>query len=77
MVCEQGGISGLRILGRTFGGLVLQGQPGGSSERNIFEYSCTEEETGAVKAIFEDGFNFVTSKARKKFNIAASAVQRE
>ena len=53
MVCGQGGISGICIGGRTFGGLVLQGHPGGSSVRNIFEGSFTEEGTGAGKVIFE------------------------
>ena len=33
--------------GFKFGGLGLQGQPGGSSASNMFDGSCTEEGTGA------------------------------
>ena len=65
MVCGQGGLSGLHRGGRTFGGLVLQGQTYGYSERNILEDSCTEEGMGSVKAIFEGGFKFSASEARK------------
>ena len=36
-VCVRGGLSGLHIGGKTLGGLGLQGQPGVSSVRNIFE----------------------------------------
>ena len=43
VVCGQGGLSGIHIEGRTFCGLGLQGQPYGSSKRNTFEDSCTEE----------------------------------
>ena len=64
MVFLRGSIYGLRIGGRTFGGLGLQVQPDGYSERNIFEYSCTEEETGAGKVIVEGGFDFAASEAR-------------
>ena len=45
--------------------------------RNIFEDSCTEEGTGAGKAIFEGGLNFAASESRKKFDSTASAFQRE
>ena len=45
-------------MGRTFGGLELQGQPDGYPVINIFEGLFTEEGTGSVKAIFEGGFNF-------------------
>ena len=77
MVCGQGGISGLRRGGITFGGLQLQGRPDGYSVRNIFEYSCTEEGTGIGKAIFEGVFGFSDSKERKKIDSTASVVQRE
>ena len=60
-----------------FGGLGLQGQPDGSSVRNMFQGSFTEEGTGAGKDIFELGFKFSASEARKKLYIKASAVQRE
>ena len=62
---------------QNFGGLVLQGQPDGSSEINISEDSCTEEVTGSVKAIFGGGFNFLASEAKKKFSSTYSVVQRE
>ena len=75
MVCGRGGISGLRRGGRTFGGLGLQGQPDGSSVSNIFEGPFTEEGTGAGKAIFEGGFKFADSEARKNFDITYSADQ--
>ena len=77
MVCGQGGLSILRIGGRKFGGLGLQGHPDGSSEINIFEDSCTEEGTVSGKAIFEGGFKFVDSEARNYFDSIVSAVQRE
>ena len=60
-----------------FSGLGLQGHPDGSLVRNIFEYSFTEEGMGTGKAIFEGGFKFASSEARKTFNSTASAVQRE
>ena len=76
MVCGGGGggLSGLHRGGSTFGGLGLQGQPDGSSVRNVFEGSFTEEGTGSGKAIFEGGFKFSASGARKNFDSAASAV---
>ena len=40
----------------------------------MFEGSFTEEETGAVNAIFEEGFKFVASESRKKFDSTASVV---
>ena len=55
-----------------FGGLGMQGQSDGSSVNNISEGSFTEEGTGARKAIFERGFKFAASEARKKFDITAS-----
>ena len=36
-----------------FGGLGLQGHPDGSSVRNMFEGSFTEEVTVSGKAVFE------------------------
>ena len=45
-------------------GLGLQVQVDGYSERNIFEFSSTEEGTGAREAIFEGGFKFSASDAR-------------
>ena len=53
------------VLVRTFGGLDLQDQPDGYSERNIFEDLCTKEGIGAGKVIFEGGFKFAASEARK------------
>ena len=52
-------------------------QPDRSSVRNILEDSCTEEETGAEKYIFEVGLKFAASEARQKFDSTTSAVQRE
>ena len=75
VVCGQRGFSGLHRRGRTFGGLGLKGQPDGSSVRNIFEDSFTEKGTLAGKAIFEGGFKFETSEARKKFKSTYSADQ--
>ena len=43
----------------------MKDQPDGYSVRNIFEDSCTEEGTGAGKAIFEGGLKFAVSEARK------------
>ena len=73
MVCVRGGLSAICRGGKTFGGLGLKGRPDGSSVRNIFEGSLTEEGTRAVKDIFEVGFKFAASEARKKFHIAASS----
>ena len=57
-----------------FGGLGLQGQHEGSSVSNIFEGSSNEEGMGAGKAaIFEGGFKFAASEARKKLDSTASA----
>ena len=51
-----------------FGGLGLQGLPDGSSVSNIFEGPFNEEKTGSGKAaIFEGGFKFAASEAKKKF----------
>ena len=69
MVFGQGGLSGIRRGGIAFDGLRLQGQSDGSSVRNIFEGLFTEEGTGLGKAIFDGGFKFSASEARKKFNI--------
>ena len=77
MVCGQGGLYGICIGGREFGGLRLQGQPGGFSVRNTFEDSCTEELMVEVKAIFEGGFNFAASESRKKSDSTNSEFQRE
>ena len=74
MVCVGGGISGLRKGGITFGGLGLKVRPDEYSVRNVFEVSFAEE--GSGKAIFEGGFNFSASEARKKFYSTASEVQR-
>ena len=60
-----------------FVGLGLQGQLGGYSVRNIFEDSFTEEVMVTIKAVFEGGFTFVASEARKKLDRTASAVQRD
>ena len=43
--------------------------------RNIFEGSFTEEGVGAVKAIFEVGFKFAASEARKKLDSTSSSDQ--
>ena len=75
MVCVPGGLSGIRTVGKTFGGLGMQDQPDGSSVINMFEGSFTEEGTGAVKDIFEGGFKFVAYEAGKKFDSIASEVQ--
>ena len=77
MVCVQGGLSGLHIVGRTFCGLRLQGQTEGCSISNIFKGSFTEEGTGVGKAILEEEFKFESFEARRNFDITDSAVQRE
>ena len=43
--------------------------------RNVFEVSFTQEGTGTGKSVFEGGFKFSASEARKKFNSKHSAVQ--
>ena len=43
--------------------------------RNIFEGSFNEEGTRSGKAIFEGGFKFEASEARKKFNSTYSVDQ--
>ena len=73
MVCGQGGLSILHRGGIKFDGLGLQDQPNGSSVRNVFEGLFTEKEMGAGKAIFEGGFKFEASEARKQFDSTASA----
>ena len=73
MVCGRGGLSGLRRGGITVGGLGMQGQPDGSSVRNNCEGLFTEEVTRVGKAVFEGGFKFAASEARKKFDITDSA----
>ena len=64
VVCGRGGLSGLHRGGRIFGGLSLQGQYDRFPERNIFEYSCNEEGTGAGKDVFEGGFKFAAYDSR-------------
>ena len=76
MVFGQGGLSGILRGGILIDGLGIQRQPDGSSKRNIFEDSCTEKGTGEGNAIFEGGFKFASSEARKKFDITDSAVHR-
>ena len=56
-----------------FGGLGLKVQPDELAVNNIFEASFTEEVTGAGNAIFERGFNFLSSESRKKLNSISSA----
>ena len=72
MVCGHGGLSVLYREGRTFGGLGMQGQYDESSVINISEVSLTEEGTGALNYIFEGGFKFAASEARKFSNSTAS-----
>ena len=50
----------------------MQGQPDGSSVRNILEVSLTEEVTGAREDVFEVVFNSVASEERKKLDSTAS-----
>ena len=75
MVRVQGGISGLRIGGRTFFVLGLKDQLDGSSVRDIFEVSFTEDVKGAEKDIFEGLFRFSASVSRKMFDSTASEYQ--
>ena len=77
MVCGQGGLSGLNIGSRRFFGLGMQGKPDGYSVVNILEGSFTEEGKVAGKVIFEGGFKFEDSQARKRFERIYSAVQRQ
>ena len=53
VVCGQGYLYGIHMGRKMFCGLGLQVQPDGSSVRNIFEGSLTEEVTGEGKDIFE------------------------
>ena len=57
--------------------LRLQVQPDEYSVRNIFEGLCSEEVTVSGKDVFEAGFKFEASKARKKFGVTSSSVYRE
>ena len=52
---------------------MLQGNPDGSSVRNIFEGSLTEDRKEKVKDIIEVGFKFAVSEALNKFDTTASA----
>ena len=52
VVCGQVGISGLCKVVRKFVGLGMQGHSNGSSVRNVFEVSFTEEATVARKYFF-------------------------
>ena len=73
MVCSQGGLSGIHRGGIKFGGLGMQGHPGISLVRNIFKCSFTEYGKGSGRYIFEGGFKFSASEARKKFDIISSS----
>ena len=53
-------------------GLGLKGQPDGYLVTDIFEASFTEQGTVSGKDIFERGFKFSASEARKKFDNTAS-----
>ena len=64
VVCERGGLSVIYRGGIPFGGLGLQGRPDGSSVRNIFEGSFTEEGMGSGNDIFERKLIFSASEAR-------------
>ena len=77
MIRGQGGRSGLHRGGKTFGGLGLQGQSDGSSVRNIFEGSFTEEVTVSVKAVFEVVLKFEASEAGKNFDRTDSVYKEE
>ena len=66
MVFQRGGLSGLCIGRRTFGGLVLQGKPDGSSERFVLKIRAPNREQEQEKAIFRGGgFNFSASETKK------------
>ena len=54
---------------------MLQGNPDGSSVRNIFEGSFTEDRKEKGKDIIEVGFKFAVSEVLKKFDTTASAYQ--
>ena len=77
MVCEQVGISGIHIGGRTFSRLGIQGQLNGYSVRNMFEISFTEEVMGAGKDVLEGVFKFAASESRNKFDRKSSAARGE
>ena len=61
MVYGRGGLSVICRRVRNFGRLGLKVWHDGSSVRNIFEDSFTEEVTGAVKDFFDGRFKFVAS----------------
>ena len=73
VVYGRGGLSGICRGSITCGGLGMKFQPDVSLVSNIFEGSFTEEVTGSGKSVFEVGFNFEASEARKKFYSTASA----
>ena len=72
MVCGKGGLSGLCIGGRTFGGLGLQDHSNVSLVSNIFEGSFIEEVKLSGKSIFEVGFKLAASEERNKLDSTAS-----
>ena len=74
-VCGRGGIYVIHRGGRKFVGLVLQGQPDGSTVSNIFEGSFTEEGMGAGNSIFEGWFKFASYYPRKNYKGTDSAYQ--
>ena len=75
MVSGQGGLSGIRRGGRTFGWLGLKVHPDRSSVRKISEDSFTEEVTVEGNAVFEGGLKFVASGSNNNFNSTDSADQ--
>ena len=68
MVCGLGGLSGLHIGGREFGGLGLQGHPDGYSVRNVFKSLFNEEGTGSGNSFFEGVIKFSAYESSNKFN---------
>ena len=58
------------------GGLRLHSKPDGSSVRTIFEGLCTEDGTGADKAIFEGGLELAASEVRENFDDTYLSVHR-
>ena len=60
-----------------FGEFWLQGHPDGSSMRNIFEGSLTEEVTGVGKYVSDWWFKFAASEERDKLNSVDSEEQVE
>ena len=60
MVYVQGGLSGIHIGGRSFGGLGMQGQPDGSSVSNILKVHSLNREQDQERISLKEGSSLHT-----------------